>query len=88
MGTANLPAIDHLSLEGKRQLLALLARELLTASGAPLVVKDISGDDVLVYAVPADARASAERALREADPDRLAELRRRAADPDRSFIPG
>jgi hypothetical protein len=84
MSTANLPAIDTLSVEAKRQLLAKLARDLLATSGAPLSVHDGAGE-VVVYVVPPDARARAERAMREASPERLAELRRRAATPENSI---
>ncbi len=76
--------VRGLSPETKRQLLAMLARDLLTASGTPLSVTDATGE-VVVYAIPADARARAERAMREATPERLAELRRRAATPENSF---
>jgi hypothetical protein len=85
MSTTNLPAIDGLSTEAKRQLLALLARDLLASSVAPLSVADGAGGEIVVYTVPPDARARAERAMREATPERLAELRRRAATPDNSF---
>lgn len=87
MTGAELPAIEHLTPDAKRQLFALLARELLGSSGAPLSVPDATGGEMLVYAFPADARARTERALREADPARRDELRRRAATPDRSFTP-
>jgi hypothetical protein len=84
MSPTNLPAIDALSVEAKRQLLAKLARDLLATSTAPLSVEDAAGE-VVIYTVPPDARARAERAMREADPARLAELRRRAATPEKSF---
>lgn len=85
MSTANLPAIDGLSTEAKRQLLALLARDLMAPSGEPLSVRDEVVGEVVVYVVPPDARARAERAMREASPERLAELQLRAATPDDSF---
>jgi hypothetical protein len=85
MPTANLPAIDGLSTEAKRQLLARLARDLMSASGEPLSVRDEAGGEVMVYVVPPDARERAERAMREASPERLAELQRRAETPDDSF---
>ena len=85
MATANLPAIDSLSTEAKRQLLALLARDLTSPSGEPLSVRDEAVGEVTVYVVPPDARARAERAMREATPERLAELQRRAQTPDDSF---
>jgi hypothetical protein len=85
MSTGNLPAIDTLSVEAKRQLLAMLARDLSAASGEPLSVRDEAGGEVVVYVVPPDARARAEQAMREATPERLAELHRRAATPDDSF---
>jgi hypothetical protein len=84
MSTANLPAIESLSTEAKRQLLARLARDLMAASGEPLSVEDAAGE-VVVYTVPADARARAERAMREASPEFLAELRRRAETLEDSF---
>ena len=84
MSTADLPVTDTLSVEAKRQLLARLARELLPATGGPLSVRDAAGE-VVVYAVPPDARARAERAIREASPEYLAELRRRAATPEQSM---
>lgn len=84
MATADLPATDHLSPDAKKQLLARLARELAGGSGAPLSVTDASGE-VRVRVVPADARARAERALREATPEYLAELQRRAATPEDSM---
>jgi hypothetical protein len=83
MSTANLPAIDGLSTEAKRQLLAKLARDLMAPSGEPLSVRDEAGGEVMVYVVPPDARA--ERAMREASPERLAELQRRAETPEDSF---
>jgi hypothetical protein len=85
MSTANLPAIESLSTEAKRQLLARLARDLMAASGEPLSVRDEAGSEIHVYRVPPDARARAERAMREASPERLAELQRRAETPDDSF---
>ncbi len=80
MSTTNLPAIDTLSVEAKRQLLAKLARDLLSISGMPLSVEDAAGE-MMIYVVPPDARARAERAMREASPERRAELRRRARRP-------
>ena len=77
-------SVRGLPAETKRQLLAMLARDLLPTSGASLSVSDAAGE-VVVYAVPADARARAERAMREATPERLAELQRRAATPENSF---
>src|SRR5438093_5379812 len=85
MSTANLPAIDGLSTEAKRQLLAKLARDLTAASGEPLSVRDETGGEVVVYVVPPDARERAERAMREASPEYLAELQRRAATPEQSM---
>lgn len=87
MSTA--PAITAESLcqlptETKRQLLAALARDLLPPSGAAVTVNDGAGE-VTVYVVPPDARARAERAMRAATPERIAELQRRAATPDNSF---
>ncbi len=76
--------VRGLPAETKRQLLAMLARDLLPASGAALSVTD-AGGEVVVYAIPADARARAERAMREASPEYLAELQRRAATPEDSF---
>jgi hypothetical protein len=84
MSSAQLPAISHLSADAKKQLLLLLARDLMGASGAPVSMRDATGE-VVVYAPAADARERAERALRSAPPARLAELRRRAETPDRSF---
>jgi hypothetical protein len=84
MTTSDLPAITHLPPEAKRQLLALLARDLLAERSSSLSVQDAAGE-VFVYAVPPDARARAESAMRDADPARLAELRRRAATPERSI---
>ena len=66
--TADLPATDHLSTDAKRQLFLRIARELMDASGA-VSVADAAGE-VVVYAVPADARARAERAIREMTPER------------------
>jgi hypothetical protein len=82
MTTNDLPAISQLSPEAKRQLLALLARDLMSERSSSLSVNDAAGD-IFVCAVPADARARAERAMRDADPARLAELSRRAATPSR-----
>lgn len=75
--------VRGLPAETKRQLLAMLARELMDASGA-VSVADAAGE-VVVYAIPADARARAERAMREATPAYLAELQLRAATPEKSF---
>jgi hypothetical protein len=85
MSTANLPAIDTLSVEAKRQLLAILARDLMAVSGEPLSVRDEAGGEVMVYVVPPGARARAERAMRDATSERLAELQRRAETPEDSF---
>jgi hypothetical protein len=84
MSTSNIPAITNLSPEAKRQLLALLARDLLAGRGGSLSVEDATGE-MFVYAVPPDARARAERAMRDATPERLEELRCRAETPDDSF---
>ena len=85
MSTA-FPAIDAgMSTDVKRQLLARLARDLMGPSGEPLSVKDEAGGEVTVYLVPADARARAGAAMREATPERLAELQRRAETPNDSF---
>src|SRR5690349_21634649 len=85
MSAANLPSIDSLSVEAKRQLLAQLARDLVSPAGEPLSVRDETVGEVVVYVVPPDARARAERAMREAAPERLAELQRRAETPEDSF---
>jgi hypothetical protein len=77
-------SVRGLPTEAKQQLLALLARDLLASSCAPISVHDAAGE-VVVYVVPPDARARAERAMREATPTRLAELRHRAATPENSF---
>ncbi len=84
MSTAELPATDHLSDDAKRRLLARLARELMSRSGAPVYLRDATGE-VVVYVPAPDARARAERAMREATPERRAELARRAATPENSF---
>jgi hypothetical protein len=86
-GTPGLTAesVRGLPTETKQQLLALLARDLLASSGAPLSVRDEAGGEIHVYRVPPDARARAERAMREASPEYLAELRRRAATPEQSM---
>lgn len=73
--------VRALPAELKRQLFALLARELVGPSGTT----SVADGEVTVYAVPANARALAERAMREATPERLAELQRRAATPENSF---
>lgn len=77
-------SVRELSTETKRQLLALLARDLMAASGAPVSVADAAGE-LVVYSVPADARARAERAMRAASPEYLAELERRASTPEDSM---
>ncbi len=83
MATAELPATDHLSTDAKKQLLLRIARELMDPSGA-MSAADAAGE-VVVYVVPTDAQARAERAMREATPECLAELQRRAATPEDSF---
>jgi hypothetical protein len=85
MPTANLPAIDTLSVEAKRQLLAKLARDLMTTSSGPLSVTDAAGGEVVVFALPANARTIATRAMRAADPEFIAELHRRAATTEDSM---
>jgi hypothetical protein len=84
MATANLPEITQLSSEEKRQLFAILARDLLHPGRGPLTVEDATGE-LLLYEVPAESRALAERALREADPTYLAELLERAATTEQSL---
>lgn len=84
MASAELPAIDRLTPQAKRELLAMLARELLGKSLAPVSIEDEVGA-MIVYAVPPDARARAEQAMRHADPRRVTELARRAATPERSL---
>jgi hypothetical protein len=84
MSTAELPATDHLSDDAKRRLLARLARELMSRSGATVSVTDAAGE-VVVYTIPADARARAERAMREATPEQRAELDRRSTSLDKTF---
>jgi hypothetical protein len=84
MSTADLPATDHLSDDAKRRLLARLARELMSRSGAPVYLRDATGE-VVVYVPAPDARARAERAMREATPERRAELDRRSAELDKTF---
>ena len=87
MNTGDLPAIEKLNSDAKRRLFILLAQDLQLTAGDPVLITDAGGSEMLVYLVPADARDQAARALRAADPARVAELRRRAADPDRSFSP-
>lgn len=53
MSTTQLPAISHLSADAKKQLLLLLARDLMGTSGAPMRMGDATGE-VVVYA-PTDA---------------------------------
>jgi hypothetical protein len=84
MASAELPAISHLTPQAKRELLAVLARELLNQSRAPVSIEDEAGA-MIVYAVPPDARARAEQALRTVDPRRISELARRSATPERSL---
>jgi hypothetical protein len=84
MATADLPPVSHLSVESKRKLLAVLARDLLASSPGPAGVLD-AGGGVFVYQVPADARAKAEKAVREATPEQRAEYRRRIATRDQSI---
>src|SRR5690242_8440950 len=85
MATADLPPVSHLSVDAKRKLLAVLAHDLFaTAGGEGTTVLDVGGG-VLIYHEPAVARARAERAMREATPERLAELDRRIAALDQTF---
>jgi hypothetical protein len=83
MASAELPTIDHLTPQAKRELLAMLAREFLSQSRAPVSIEDEAGA-MIVYPVPPDARARAEQAMRNADPRRVSELARRAATPEQS----
>ena len=84
MTTSDLPAISQLSPEAKRRLFALLARDLLGEKARSFSFQDAVGE-VAVYAVPAGARAIAEKALRDASPEQLAELRERAATLNQSM---
>ena len=77
MATAELPPTSHLTFESKRELLAVLARDLLTAKPGPLSVTDTLGEFV-VYSVPLNARAIARAALHDATEEYRIELRRRA----------
>jgi len=81
MAAIELPVVSGLPTEAKQRLLAVLARELLTASGLGIVsVTDATGE-LLVYPLPKDANAQADQAIRDADPMHLAELRRRGSNP-------
>lgn len=82
--TAELPATDHLSVEAKKLLLLRLARDLMGASGTPVSMRDPAGE-VVVYRVPPDARARAERAMREATAEQRAELDRRSTELGKTF---
>ena len=75
----DLTLISQLPQNDKRSLFAMLARELLAAGAGRAEVSDSTGD-IILYAVPASARANAERAIRDADPVYLVELHRRATD--------
>ena len=77
MATAELPPTSHLTFESKRELLALLARDLLTAKPGPLSVTDAIGEFV-VYSIPPNARAIARAALHDATEEYRIELHRRA----------
>ena len=79
MSTIPVPPIAELATEEKRRLLAVPVRDLMGTERAPLSVRD-DGGDVVVYSVPRNARAPAERAMREATPEELATLQRRATD--------
>jgi hypothetical protein len=87
MSTGQLPTIEHLTPDAKQHLFALLARDLRLGPRDPVRIRDAAGEELLVYAIPIDARERAARALREATPEQRAELRRRAASADNSFIP-
>ena len=60
MSNSDIPAVDHLSIEAKRQLLAILARDLLRARSGLISVEDAAGE-VFVYAIPPDARTRASK---------------------------
>ena len=85
MTTTTLPAIDHLSADAKRQLLALLARDLMSASGEVSVTD--AGGELMVYAIPSDSPVRKEELaarLQRLDtaiplPEVIADLRQQAA---------
>lgn len=84
MTTTELPAIDHLSLESKRSLLAKLARELTAGTFGSISVTDAIGE-LMVYRVPTNAKKIAEEYARSLTKEEVAELRRRALDTENTF---
>lgn len=67
-----------LSTDEKRTLLAKLARDLIDKQRGPISVQDAAGE-LIVYSIPRDARKRAQRAIRDASLDEIAELQRRAS---------
>lgn len=85
MPTVNLPAIDTLTEDAKRELLGALLLDLATPD-ANLLPVEAGGRRFYVYTPPSDARAAAQRLLDACPPECLEELRRRASDPPDKFM--
>ena len=74
-----LSTILELPSDEKKRLFAGLARHMLEHNHGRLAVRDAAGE-MLVYSVPTNARANAEKLLRETEPAALAELHRLAKE--------
>jgi hypothetical protein len=84
MTTLDLPAISHLSVEAKRKLLAVLARDLLANSCGSVSISEDEGSFLVISAVES-SREIAEAMIRNRTPEEWEELERRVADPDNTF---
>lgn len=84
MATADLPQLDTLTPEAKRELLAILVRDLATDQSGSIAVS-AGGEDYVLYRVPRNARENARRFTEQCSPEYLAELERRAANPGKLY---